>query len=159
MMRIRPDEYERLAARLGLEPGSPAKRAFALRCLTNLDDAAIAAELHLPVAEVTAALEAVRVRLTTRPDRPANAQLEWYRELLAMMRGARHHNPPTAPIGFSKYHPNDPAHAQQVAVRAKILTAEDLATGDAWRRWSVVEQAQRGKPERRKKRQKKERRG
>jgi len=149
-------DFEWLAAELGLEAGTPEHTALQLRCLYGLDATGIARTIGIKDADAQALLDLV-FQLWQARARQAGS-LKWYRELLEVMQGAPSGNPPTPIIGFDKHYPNDPAHAHRVAIRARVVTAEDLAFGeDAWRDVSPVEAAQRGKKARRLKRQKKER--
>ena len=160
-------EFERLAARAGLGADSPEYQALFMCAVGGLEVADVAGQLRVPVEHAQALLRSAleRLRASGKPvvaiqDEQKRFGVREYRELLQIMRGVRNCNPPSPVIGFDKHYPGDPAHAQVVATRAKILTAEDLAFGEGrWREASIVEKAQRGKQERRQKREKKERRG
>jgi hypothetical protein len=147
------DEFEEQAARLRLTTDHPGYLAFYLASVGGLNAAQVAREMGLPAPEAARLLGEVLIRW--QEGKRISPTLEKARELLEVMQGPRPGAPAAPVIGFDKHHPNDPAYARRVAVRARVLTAEDLAYGEGWRQASVVEQAQRQKKARREKRQQK----
>lgn len=155
---LQPEDFDWLADQVGLRSGSPQRQALALACVEGLEVRDIARRLE--TTEELVEMYQAQARDTIADHEWPTSAVAAYRDLMQIMRGPRLSSPPTPLTGFDKYRPGDPSHAQIVSTRATVLTAEDLAFGEAaWRSVSIVEQAQRGKPERRRKRAKKERRG